>query len=161
MKHLLIATLGMLVVSCSISHRDIAYGTDVCHYCKMTIVDRSYGAEIVTQKGKVFVFDAIECMMHQLREPQQAEPGLILVNSPAAPGHLMPAEFCTYLISKKMPSPMGANLTAFQNQEQADEAQRNAGGIVYDWHALNQEFPKISGRPYASQPTSPNTIQSR
>ena len=37
--------------------------------CKMTLVDKKFGAEVVTKKGKVYKFDDLNCMIkfYQLR----------------------------------------------------------------------------------------------
>ena len=44
-----------LLMACSQEPKPIEYGTDACHFCRMTIVDKVHGAEIVTDKGKVIV----------------------------------------------------------------------------------------------------------
>ena len=46
--------LGLMsFTSCSAGPEPIRYGQDNCHHCKMTLTDKRFGAEIVTQKGKV------------------------------------------------------------------------------------------------------------
>ena len=35
---------------------------DTCAYCRMTISDERFGGQFVTSKGKVHVFDSIECL---------------------------------------------------------------------------------------------------
>ncbi len=40
----------------------ILYSQDACHHCKMIISDKRFGAEFVTEKGKIYKFDAIECL---------------------------------------------------------------------------------------------------
>ena len=59
-----------LLSACTPAPKPIEYGSDMCHYCKMTIMDKQHAAELVTDKGKVFPFDAIECMIHYLGTPQ-------------------------------------------------------------------------------------------
>ena len=43
------------VASCSTEPEPLHYGTDVCHFCKMTLVDNKFGAELVTKNGKAHV----------------------------------------------------------------------------------------------------------
>ena len=50
---------------------EINYGVDACAYCKMNIVDPKFGAELITKKGRVYKFDAIECMVNYDREMQK------------------------------------------------------------------------------------------
>ena len=51
------------LVSCTVEEKPIIYGTDDCALCKMLIMDQRYGTEIVTTKGRVYKFDAIECLV--------------------------------------------------------------------------------------------------
>lgn len=54
----------MLLSACTPKAQSITYGADMCHFCKMNIVDVQHASEIVTKKGKVFKYDAIECMLN-------------------------------------------------------------------------------------------------
>ncbi len=107
-KHLIpFILLLVLCLSCSIGPKSIDYGHVGCHFCSMTIVDQQHAAQLVTQKGKVFNFDAIECMLNQLKKEDQSEIALFLVNDYEQPGELVDATKATYLISENIPSPMG------------------------------------------------------
>ncbi len=110
----------ILNTSCSIESEPIDYGKDACHYCKMTIVDRQHSAEIVTQKGKAFKYDAIECMMQETKNIDESEIALFLIADYSIPGELVNAAKSTYLISESVPSPMGANLSGFAKKENAE-----------------------------------------
>lgn len=102
----------------------------------MTIVDKQHAAEAVTQKGKVFKFDAIECLVNYLGEQEGQEYAFLLANDYEKPGELIPAETSYYLISPNIPSPMGAFLSAFETQERARAVQSEKGGDVFDWNGL-------------------------
>ena len=135
--------IPFLLGGCQIGPRDIQYGEDSCHYCKMTVVDQQHAAQLVSDKGKVFVFDAIECMIHYLREERKEEVAFayLLVNDYDDPGQLVPAADSYYLISEAIPSPMGAFLTAFAHENRAKQAQAAKGGTVYDWQAIQNQLP--------------------
>ena len=126
--------------SCSIGPKPIAYGSDGCHFCSMTIVDRQHGAEIVTDKGKVFMFDSSECMINHLKDIDQKQISLYLVNDYDQPGELVDATAATYLISNSIPSPMGEFLTAFETEQAALEAQRAYKGDLLSWEQLKLRF---------------------
>jgi len=49
----------------------------------------------------------------------------LLVANYNQPGEMISAENSAYLISENLPSPMGANLTAFASTAEAKEAQEN------------------------------------
>ena len=137
--------LLLLAASCSVKERPISYGTDECDYCKMTVMDHRYGAEIVTQKGKAYTFDAAECLIEYLyhNEALSQNSKFLLVTSYTEPDHLIDAKGATYLVSKEMPSPMGAYLTAFSERETAVEYHQEKGGEMYTWDELYKNFRSI------------------
>ena len=108
----------------------------------MTIVDRQHAAEIVTEKGKPFKYDAIECMINDLHGRDENQIALFLIDDYSNPGELIDATEATYLISENLPSPMGANLTGFQSKENAKKTQEEKGGTIYTWNELKQLFKK-------------------
>ena len=63
----------ILVSSCSVESEEINYGEESCHFCKMTIIDNQHASEVVTVKGKVFKYDAIECMVNDLKQKKDVE----------------------------------------------------------------------------------------
>ncbi|WP_421812415.1 nitrous oxide reductase accessory protein NosL [Flagellimonas sp.] len=136
---LLLAVLGF-ITGCTVSPKPIDYGHVGCHYCSMTIVDKQHAAQLVTKKGKVFNFDAVECMMNQLKEEDESAIALFLVNDFDRPGELVDAKKATYLVSENIPSPMGAFLSAFSEQQVAQNTLDVNGGELLSWNKLKQEY---------------------
>lgn len=136
LKHYPLYTVLMLLFACNISPKPIDYGTDGCYFCKMTIVDKVHAAEIVTKKGKVYKFDATECMLNFMDDFETNEIALYLSNNYLEPGALIDATQATFLISKNIPSPMGAYLSAFKTKTEADSVQSSKGGTLYNWESL-------------------------
>lgn len=132
----------LFLLACNISPQPINYGEDACHYCTMTIVDHQHAAQIVTDKGKAYKFDAIECMLNYLRENKDISPELYLVNDFMNPGQLIDATKATYLISKNIPSPMGEYLSALQSKEAADKTKMKNEGKLYTWEEILDYFKK-------------------
>jgi len=139
---ILIALLLILTVGCTVDKKPIAYGEAACYYCSMTIVDQQHAAQIVTDKGKVYNYDAAECMLNQLQEKDAPVAALHFVNNYHKPGDLMDATTAVYLISEGIPSPMGEFLTAFRTQAEADAALEKHGGKLYDWEGIKGKFKK-------------------
>lgn len=131
-----ILILALSLISCEIGPEPIHYGEDGCEYCKMTIVDRQHAAELVTSKGKVYKFDAIECMVNFRKDHKDIQYALYLVTDFSNPGELVDATISTFLISENISSPMGANLSAFYDESAAIEIQSTHGGEIYDWHEI-------------------------
>ncbi len=145
MKRILTSLLICLVFlviysSCSTEAHPISYGSDACHFCMMTIVDKQHAAQIVTKKGKPFKYDAIECMMNDLKRREDGTIALYLVSDYSKPGRLIDARLAHFIISEAIPSPMGEFLSAFSEEEKAKEKVTNLGGMYYDWAGLIEEF---------------------
>ena len=143
-KHSLFLLI-ILACSCSVKERPVNYGSDECAYCKMTIMDHRYGAELVTKKGKVFTFDAAECLIEYLYHHKELvlDASYLLVTSYTEPDQLIDARTATYLVSKAMPSPMGAYLTAFSSRQTAVEYQLEKAGELYTWDEVYADFRAI------------------
>lgn len=129
-----------LCTSCAIEPEEISYGKDACNFCKMAIVETKYGAEIVTKKGKVFKYDAIECMINEIKKRDVTEIGLFLVTDYDNPKKLIDATQATYLICDQLRSPMGANLSAFESKDSAAAVQKEKGGKLFDWISIQKEL---------------------
>lgn len=127
-------------MACNVSPKAIVYGEDSCHFCKMTIVDKVHAAEIVTQKGKVYKFDATECMLYFMRDFDTSHIALNLSNNYTEPEVLIDATQATFLISENIPSPMGAFLSAFKNKSDAEKVQKEKQGTLYSWSSLLNHF---------------------
>ena len=132
-------------VSCNVKERPISYGSDECDYCKMTIMDHRYEAELVTQKGKIYTFDAAECLIDFIYNNQEmeAEARYLLVTPYNTPDYLADAKQAIFLVSREMPSPMGAYLTSFLNDSTAGKFQQEKGGTLYHWEELYSDFRSI------------------
>lgn len=127
-------------LGCNIAPEPIDYGSDACHFCSMTIVDQQHAAQIVTEKGKVFKFDATECMLNHVKEVDNTTIALFLVNDYNAPGELIDATQATFLKSRGIPSPMGEFLTAFGNRKGVEKAKSEHGGELFTWPELTSNF---------------------
>lgn len=137
-KWLFYAVCCLLLMSCQPEPDPIDFGEDQGVYCKMTIADPRYGAELVTDKGKVYKFDAVECMVNYLEEeaPSEREHAYVLAIAADTPGELHSVEEMYFLRSPEMPSPMGANLTGFSTREAAEAAREQHGGEILSWEEV-------------------------
>lgn len=142
MKQFTILLFAVLCVAigCSVGPNPIDYGHVGCHYCSMTIVDKQHAAQLVTEKGKVYNFDAIECMMNHLKDENEATIALFLVNDFDQPGELVDATMATYLISENIPSPMGEYLSAFAQEGAAVKTMEKQDGELFTWTAMKKRF---------------------
>lgn len=127
----------ILFFSCKVEPQKINYGMDHCAFCEMTVVDKTHASQYVTKKGKSYIFDSIECLVQQInRENNAPDLAFVLVSNYLNPGELIDASETSYLISDKIKSPMGANLSAFKTKKEAIKTQSEKGGEIYTWNEL-------------------------
>ncbi|MBO3699556.1 nitrous oxide reductase accessory protein NosL [Roseivirga sp. E12] len=136
----ILLSLIVFLASCEVAPQEIHYGADGCSFCKMTIVDSKHAAQIVTTKGKAFNYDAIECMVNHLKAWDQAPIELYLVVDYASPKILIDAQQAHYLISENIPSPMGANLSAFENADDLQQHLSHGTTKTLGWNQLLDEL---------------------
>ena len=140
MKYLAILFLLVAVVGCSVKPQPIIFGKDACVFCKMNIVDKQHAAELVTNKGKVFKYDAIECLLKDTERNKEDEVSLYLVVDYLNPEGFIDATKATYLVSEAIPSPMGAYLSAFTEQSKTKDFVKTEEDKVYIGSEIQQEI---------------------
>jgi copper chaperone NosL len=139
----LIAAFAMITLaSCSIEPQPLQYGKDACHACKMTLMDNRFGAEIITDKGKVYKFDDVNCMLNflhskELKVPEQAT---ILVIDFSKTETLIDARAARYVKSEAIRSPMASNIAAFETEVSLLTFNDAWHGKILDWSELQQEY---------------------
>lgn len=128
--------IGFFLSACTPTVDPIRFGKEECHHCKMIISDVRFGAELVTDKGKVFKFDAIECMIDYLKKSENQIYAFTQAIGYDTPGVLHPVAQLYFLISHDLPSPMGANLSAFTDRSFTQDLPMEITGEFYDWDEL-------------------------
>jgi copper chaperone NosL len=126
-----IATLA----SCGGEPEPINYGHDECEFCRMQITDNKYGAELVTDKGKIYKFDSIECMIEfsLVKNTLGDTNNKLLITDFNNPSNLVDARNSFYVKNDKFRSPMGLNVTAFKSEEQVQKFISENGGEKLSW----------------------------
>ena len=134
---------SIALLSCSAQPEPIQYGTDLCHHCKMTLMDQKFGAELVTKKGKVFKFDDVNCLLRYMRSGAIAKKeykGVLVVNF-AKKAELLPVSAASFLLADYVISPMGSRVAAFHTQEAALLFKGIREGVIYTWTELEKIVP--------------------
>lgn len=144
MKSLYLLGIIFLLTSCTVKTTPIEYGTDSCDFCTMGIVDNKHASQIVTSKGKNYKFDAIECMISYVaeNEKEQGSYSHILVADILNPGELVSAKDAAFIISKNIPSPMGAFLSATKSTNDADRLIEENTGNLYTYDQVVKQIKK-------------------
>ena len=132
---IILMNIVLFVTSCSTKPEPLIYGTDICHFCKMTLMDNKYGAELVTNKGKVYKFDDLNCFLnfyHSGYENSEDFQHKLVVDY-ANPGKLIEAANGFYLKSTELRTPMNSQVAAFETKQSMDIFKKQWKGIYLGW----------------------------
>ena len=126
--------------SCDSGPQPITLGKDACTFCKMSIADNHFGAEIITKKGKIYKFDDTHCVLGFMKANTIENNDIKetwLVNY-LEPHNFIAAQSAFLLESSELHSPMGGNVAAFENQGKLDETSNTIQGDkkVVTWEEM-------------------------
>lgn len=138
MKHIKIVFTLLL---CFIFSMTKAQNNNQCVHCAMTIQDDLHRV-IAKTNDKTYPFDAIECLIIYLKSHNESDFESLKVSNYKT-GQLLDVNTAIYLVSKSIPSPMGANLSAFKNEEEAIKLKKEKGGELYTWNTIKAKFNPI------------------
>lgn len=145
MKKLLVTVSIILVFmsSCSSQTEPISYGKDNCSLCKMTIMDKEYACELVTQKGKVFKFDDISCLVKYIKSTHTAETdySFLVVNDFKRTNQFIDVREAFFVSGEGFTSPMRGDLAAFADKKAVEAEQKKNPDIkVLSWKQALEKF---------------------
>ncbi len=140
--HVLSISISAFFISCSTKPEPLNFGTDVCHFCKMTLMDKKFGAELVTKKGKVYKFDDMNCFLNFYNSGHEStdnfEHTLVVDFSDA--GKLIDATHAFYIKSSKIRSPMDGQVAAFETKASMDKFKKDWNGIYLAWGEVQTQY---------------------
>ncbi|MEW6654932.1 MAG: nitrous oxide reductase accessory protein NosL [Bacteroidota bacterium] len=136
LKVYLLFALSFLVIACSNKPQPISYNKDECAHCLMIITDPRFGSELVTDKGKIYKFDSIEC----LAEYVSVERGFVVeslwVSDYTKPNSFVDATKAYYIVSPKIESPMSMNIGGFGDKSEMENVFAEVGGQKKNWNEI-------------------------
>jgi len=124
------------LVACSSGPKPIDYGKEECVFCKMTIMDKQFGCQVVNTKGKAFNFDDVSCLLSYLGTTKPEEIGAIYVPDYTGLNELLPAAEMHFVKSELLHSPMAGNMAAFSGKDSAQHYAGNLKGTMVTWENL-------------------------
>lgn len=127
--------------SCNVKPQEIQLGKDNCYYCKMTVSDPRFGAEVITKKGKIYKFDDAHCLLSFLKSGEVAEKDIrdvYFVTFSSDHGFVKSGE-AALLKSDALHSPMNGNVAAFANTDSMRETLSIFKGTPINWKDLRAE----------------------
>jgi copper chaperone NosL len=152
----LLLLTALLLGGCGDGPRAIQFGAEECAHCRMLVSENRFASQLVTDRGRSYVFDSIECMAEFLDEAAELPEDRVRslwVTDFAEPGSWVAAEDARFLRSESLRSPMGLNLSAHADMEAAREHQEDFGGEILSWaqvRALVADTPVRGGGGHAA-----------
>ncbi|HEU5183884.1 MAG TPA: hypothetical protein VFU01_04910 [Gemmatimonadaceae bacterium] len=134
--------LVALLTACGGGEREIeiAYGTDVCEYCRMTIDDPALAAAFEGTERDVHLFDEPGCMASWLRD-RRDNTGKAMVRDAGGRGWL---EAQQAYFARGQRTPMAFGFVAYADRDAALAASRPAGAPLASWTSILTEELKAN-----------------
>lgn len=138
LRHLRIAVLPLLALIAACQRREpvqIHFGSDACDYCRMTVVDSRFAAQLITQAGKAYRFDDPGCLRGFVTSGRISDKEIrsAWVNDYDNPESVLNGRSAFFVASEHIKAPMNGGLAAFASRPSADTAQKAWGGRVEMW----------------------------
>lgn len=107
-------------------------GTDACDYCRMTVSDTRFGAELQTRTGRIHTFDAVECLASFYLDAARRDDVRAAWVTDFETGRFVPVDSAAFLRNGTLQSPMGRALVAFAAGS-VQAAVQQYGGHAITW----------------------------
>ena len=139
-----VAGLAAVVACATPAPRPIAYGSDQCAHCHMTIAEARHAAELVTRTGKVLVFDDIGCLAAYLATGDVAAGAVHSTwgHDYVSPGEWVSTADLSFVHSDSLHTPMGSGVVALARTETAESLRAAVGGDRLDWAQVLSRAPR-------------------
>jgi copper chaperone NosL len=146
-----LVTLGvtMAAAACgSPGPRPLAFGTEQCAHCHMTLADPRFAGELVTVTGKVIPFDDVGCLALYVGTGGMSRDriGSLWVSDFAHPDSLFDVNQAVFLRSDSLKTPMDYHVVAFREGRTADSVRAALGGKLLSWSQVLRLIAEQSGR---------------
>lgn len=133
-KVLILVVCSFMFFSCGDDKAvPIKLNVDNCDYCKMGIADGKYGAEVITQKGRVYKFDDIACMTSYCKENHTTKFKGYYIHDHAQENILIPAETAFFITGGAIKTPMHGEVVGFSEEDKAKEFLIKYGAEKVEW----------------------------
>ncbi len=116
----------------------IKINQDACSHCHMTIADKKFSAELITEKQRAYKFDDIVCMLRMKQSNEQMKNAICFVSDYLQTDTLIPADKAIFVKSASERTPMNGNIIAFSSMSSAKEFSNNNSGTILTWIEINE-----------------------
>lgn len=130
----LLLLVSISLISCNANEpKPIKINVDVCDFCKMTISNGNFAAELITEKGRYYKFDDVSCMIKYAKSNKTVPYKSFFVTNYLNENQLIPVEKGFYLLGGTINAPMGGKVAAFETDENATAYQTKLAAKKATW----------------------------
>jgi copper chaperone NosL len=135
------AAAGVLVACAASRPRPIAFGTEACSHCHMTIAEPRYAAVLLTTTGKTLAFDDPGCLLSYLANEGIAAEKVqgVWFHSFLEPDSVYPAARVRLVRSDTLRTPMASGLAVAREGPGVAQLEQLVGGRGRTWDELRAE----------------------
>jgi copper chaperone NosL len=102
----------------------------------MAITENKFGSELITNKGKIFKFDSIECLADYSLKQKVEIIHTMWVSNLTQPDMFIEINEAFFLRSDNLKSPMGLNLCAVKEKSAIEKLIAEYGGEELSWNQV-------------------------
>ncbi len=140
MKYFFVILITFFVISCNSNQpKPIKLNSENCEFCKMTIANGKFGAELITTKGRYYKFDDVACML-QYAKSNQVMVKMFFVNDYLKENELIPVEKSFFLKGGTISSPMRGNIATFSTSKEQKEFQAKLNAEAMTWEQVYNSY---------------------
>lgn len=141
MKIFLTLLATCFLMSCgSKEPKPIKLNADACDFCKMTISNGKFAAQLITQKGRHYQFDDIACLIQFAKSNTVVPYESFYVNDYLKENTFIPVEKSFLLKGGTINSPMRGNCAAFATVNEQKEFQTQLHAEAMTWEEVYNSY---------------------
>ena len=110
---------------------------DMCSFCRMSISEKRYAAELIDEEGEVFKFDDIGCMANFIKQKRNNATIDARFVMDFDRREWLKAENAFYVRSSELTTPMNGGIVAFKDRSSAEAA-------VAKYQGTKLEFSEVT-----------------
>ena len=127
-----IISLGIFFSCSQKGPEKINFGKDQCELCKMGIEDPKFATELITEKGRIYKFDDLNCMQSYATENASVIGKARLFVPDFISKELFHLEKAILITGGAVKSPMNGNVAAFKEKNQAEKTAQQLGASIIE-----------------------------
>lgn len=132
------SVMVLFFVACNTTEPELVkLNVDNCEHCKMTIADLKFSSELITDKGRIYKFDDLQCLLSYKKE-KSISTATYFVADYFNPRNFVKTDKAFFVSGEKVQSPMNGNIAGFAKKEDAEKFASEKSGILTDWGQINQ-----------------------